>query len=322
LNDFEFRLVSDLEEWDQFLRKSPQNTRFLAGDFLEILQREFRIYGLSRKGMYQAMVPVVDKSQIGTTFPPWCYYQGPVISGDLLRAAAHKKTAYEIQLAETLCTEVAKVENHFFWSLHPSLWDVRGYDWVHYHSLDKPKCTVTPKYTALVELDGATKEGIRRAARSARRQEEKYAVNREHLSITEDVTIGELFELYKKTYARQGLAVDVEQSEFFHPFCHFFISRNIGKIIGVVDEKKRLVAASFIFEDVDKTWHVPILATADTRYGGTLLYFNIIDQVRAQNGKAVDFNGANSPKRAYFKHSIGALPKLFFEVDYLNKDQV
>jgi cellulose synthase/poly-beta-1,6-N-acetylglucosamine synthase-like glycosyltransferase len=31
---------------------------------------------------------------------------------------------------------------------------------------------------------------------------------------------------------------------------------------------------------------------------------------------AVDFNGANSPKRAYFKHSIGAKPALYFDMSY------
>jgi hypothetical protein len=46
------------------------------------------------------------------------------------------------------------------------------------------------------------------------------------------------------------------------------------------------------------------------------LYFHILDTALAANAKAVDFNGANSPQRAYFKHSLGARPQLFFQVNF------
>ena len=82
------------------------------------------------------------------------------------------------------------------------------------------------------------------------------------------------------------------------------------------DADDTAVAAAFVFEDYDKVWHVPIIGTGDTRYGGTLLYYQILDFALSKGGAAVDFDGANSPKRGYFKHSLGAMPELYFEVSY------
>ncbi|MEP3635857.1 MAG: hypothetical protein ABJN14_01170 [Paracoccaceae bacterium] len=56
--------------------------------------------------------------------------------------------------------------------------------------------------------------------------------------------------------------------------------------------------------------------TSETSYGGTMLYYQILDFAMAQGGSAVDFDGANSPNRGYFKHSLGAMPELYFEVSY------
>ena len=77
-----------------------------------------------------------------------------------------------------------------------------------------------------------------------------------------------------------------------------------------------MVAGAFVFKDNDNVWHVPIVGTSDTHYGGTLLYFFMADFVLQHGGSALDFDGANSPNRAYFKHSLGAEPQLYFEIRY------
>lgn len=76
------------------------------------------------------------------------------------------------------------------------------------------------------------------------------------------------------------------------------------------------LAIALIFKDYDGTVHVPIVGNGDTRFGGILLYLAILDTALADGAAAVDFNGANSPKRAYFKHSMGAKPVLYFDVFY------
>jgi hypothetical protein len=234
-------------------------------------------------------LPVIDTSPL-----PWSYRQGPIFYDEISKGGVAKTIQYEIDLAELAVTELAKVEPRFHFSLSPDLWDVRGYDWAHYHDADKPRCRLTPRYTAVLPLEGATSKDVRAGSRSARRQEERYANEREGLRPTADGTVDELFA----------------------PYIQYFLNEGCGHILAVRDAADVAVAIASVFEDLDGVWHVPIIGTGDTRYGGTMLYFQIADLALTHGAKAVDFDGANSPKRGYFKHSLGALPALYFEVDY------
>lgn len=305
------RRIDDLDVWRTLLARSPQATRFLDPAFLAVFDAPFRPYGLFRGDICIMGLPVIDASPL-----PWCYRQGPIFYDEISKGGVAKTIQYEIDLAELAVTELAQVEPRFHFSLSPDLWDVRGYDWAHYHHADKPRCRLTPRYTAILPLEGATSKDVRAGSRSARRQEERYAAEREGLRPTADGTVDELFALYTETFARQSASVSANDAALFAPYVQYFLDEGCGHILAVRDAADLAIAAAFVFEDFDGVWHVPIIGTGDTRYGGTMLYFQIADFALTHGAKAVDFDGANSPKRGYFKHSLGALPALYFEVDY------
>ena len=315
MSRLDLRPITDLDIWRGLLNRSPQATRFLEPEFLDLFGVDIRYYGLFRSGVCIMGLPVIDGPAL-----PWCYKQGPLFFDELFRSAPAKRIQYEVELAETAVSALAEVESSFRFALHESLTDMRGYDWVHYHTPEKARCTISPRYTAVLPLEGLSKEDIRKHARSARRQEEGYAQVRENLHADNTGTIGELEALYVETFARQGAKVDAAELRLLSLYITHFLNTGVGHILTVRDPDGKAVAAAFVFKDYDDIWHVPIIGTSDTRYGGTLLYFQIADFVRDQGGKAVDFDGANSPKRAYFKHSMGAAPVLYFEVSYEAKN--
>jgi len=285
-------------------------------DFLALFDTSVRFWGLDRKGVLVAGMPVIDASAYNAPALPWCYYQGIAYHREVWRAAPAKRTQYEIELAEELVTAIAKDQNRFSFSLHPSLQDVRGLDWVHYHDPELSRLQISPRYTAIVDLAGATSDSLRAACRSARRQEEGYALEREKLSASSNGEIEELTSLYLATFARQDVSPSAVEREMLPRYAEYFLSAGIGKLIAVRDDNGTALAIALIFKDYDGTVHVPIVGTGDTRYGGTLLYFAVLETALSDQAKAVDFNGANSPKRAYFKHSMGAKPVLYFDVSY------
>ena len=298
------------------LANSPHRTRFLDPEFIALFGAPVAYWGLDRKGVLVAGMPVIDAAAFNSRALPWCYYQGIAYHREVWRAAPAKRTQYEIELAEELVTAVAKTEDRFSFSLHPSLRDVRGLDWVHYHDPDRPRLRISPRYTAIVDLDGADGDSLRAACRSARRQEEGYALDREGLSANSDGTIEELTTLYLETFARQNVTPPHAERAMLPKYTEYFLSTGAGKLLAVRTRDSQPLAIALIFQDYDGTIHVPVVGTGDTRYGGTLLYFAILDTALADGAMAVDFNGANSPKRAYFKHSIGAKPVLYFDVSY------
>jgi len=311
MSKIDLRRIDDLDVWRALLARSPQATRFLDPAFLAVFDAPFRPYGLFRGDICIMGLPVIDTSPL-----PWSYRQGPIFYDEISKGGVAKTIQYEIDLAELAVTELAKVEPRFHFSLSPDLWDVRGYDWAHYHDADKPRCRLTPRYTAVLPLEGANSKDVRAGSRSARRQEERYANEREGLRPTADGTVDELFALYTETFARQSAHVPANEAALFAPYVQYFLNEGCGHILAVRDAADVAVAMALVFEDLDGVWHVPIIGTGDTRYGGTMLYFQIADLALTHGAKAVDFDGANSPKRGYFKHSLGALPALYFEVDY------
>ena len=308
--------ITDLSIWDNLVLKSPHATRFVDRSLLEIFDVPVKYYGLMRKGMCLVGLPVIDASSYNSDYLPQCYYQGPIFHNELYNSSLNKQTQYELQLAEESITQLARVEDEFHFSLHPSLLDIRGYFWVHYHEKDKNRCKITPCYTATIDIGNLSSKSIRSNSRSARRQEEGYARKRENLEVSDGGTIGELIALYMESFKRQGTDVSIEEKKFLQKFCKYFLNLGIGKILTIRNTSREAVAAALIFCDYNKTWHVPLVGVGNTRYGGTLLYYYIADIAKNAGGKNLDFNGANSPSRSYFKHSIGARPKLYFTVSY------
>ncbi|MGI9390298.1 MAG: GNAT family N-acetyltransferase [Boseongicola sp.] len=302
--------------WGDLLSNSPFRTRFVDPEFIEIFGAPVTYWGLDRKGVLIAGMPVINAAEFNSRSLPWCYYQGIIYHREIWRAAPAKRTQYEIEIAEELVTAIAEDTDRFSFSLHPSLGDVRGLDWVHYHDPALPRLQISPRYTAIVDLEGANTDGLRAACRSARRQEEGYAIDREELSTNSDGTIGELAALYLETFERQGVSPTREELEMLPRYAEHFLHAGAGKLLAVRNRNGEALSIALIFKDYDGTTHVPIVGTGDTRYGGTLLYFAILDDALADGAKWVDFNGANSPKRAYFKHSMGAKPVLYFDVSY------
>lgn len=312
----QIEIIDDNEKWLKLLENSPQGTRFLTPEFLDVFDASYTLYGYYRKGVCIAGVPVINTENYKSKFLPHCYYQGPFFHNEIYKSAESKKIQYEIELVESILNCLVPHESQFDFCLDPTFQDVRGYSWFNYHETEKPVCEITPRYTAIVDLDGKTARSLRENSRSSRRQEERYAKNREGLEIDQEGSVEELLAAYESTFSKQGRIVPKSDLNEIRRFVNYFLKVSKGHILAIRNSEGQCVAASFIFEDYLRKWHVPIVGTGDSRYGGTLLYFFILDFVRDSGGRHVDFNGANSPNRGYFKHSVGARSQLYFEVSY------
>lgn len=312
----ELRLIGDFKIWDRLIERSPQRSRYLERDFISLFDVPVRYYGMFKKDVCIAGIPVIEADKFNSSALPWCYYQGIAFYDEIYRSSQSRLTQYIIELTEDMTTQLARIEPRFNLSLNPEITDVRGFDWVHYHDPLLQRCKIQPRYTAVLQVDEISAEEIRKLGRSARRQEEKYALSRENLEIRITNNVENLINLYVETFKKQSKSVDDTELTLLKTYSDFILNREYGCIVEILNEDGQTVAASLIFEDHNKTWHVPVVGVGSTRYGGTLLYYAIIDEVKKRGGKAVDFNGANSPQRAYFKHSLGAQSVLFFEISY------
>lgn len=304
--------VTDESVWEKFVASSPQGTLYATPTIIKALGCKADYWFLMRNGHPALGVAVITENAAGQGLPMHSYYIGVMYHRDAWNAKANRRTENELLLSETLMNELSKIYARIELSLHPSISDIRGFDWFNYHSPEKGRAQILPQYSAQSQLQPV--ELIRSEARSSRRREEKYAKNRENLTFGLDGSADELTDLYRQTFVRQNVELPVIELEITHQFALTVLENNLGKVAVTRNEQGEAQTAGLLLFDYNNLVHLPVVGTMETKYGGTMLYFGMMDYA-AQKGCAImDFNGANSPARGYFKHSIGAKAQLYFHL--------
>ena len=310
---FQCEPCKDPDQWNRFVAHSPQGTRYCNSDIINALDCEADYWLLMRNGYPVAGIPVVTRTSTGSALPPHSYYTGLMLHPEAWRGKANRRTENLLAISEQAMHHLCEIYSAFQLCLHPDITDVRGFDWFHYHTPEQGRIQIAPRYTARIDLDSGD---VFAAARGSRRREYQYAQQREQQSFASDGTVDELLHLWQASLARQGQLPDPAETAATKHFAEYLLAREQG-IIGVTRTAGgEATTAGLLMLDYHQTAHLPVVGTGETRYGGSLLYFSLM-QTAAENGcRVLDFNGANSPQRGYFKHSIGGEACLYFQLQW------
>ena len=312
MNNLTLERAEDMAEWNDFVALSTQGSLYATATIIEALGCKADYWYLKRNGYPVLGVPVIVKNAIGTGLPSYSYYVGIMYHPDAWNCKANRRTENEMLFCEVLMMKLSELYDRIELCLHPSISDVRGLDWFNYHTPERGRVQIHPKYTAQAMLQPV--ELIRRNAKSSRRRDEKYAINRENLYFSLDGTVEELVSLYDGTLLRQDIKVSKMGLDITEQFARTLLVQSLGIIAVVRDKNKQAKNAGLLMFDHHKLVHLPVVGSSDTRYGGTMLYFGMMEHAAKLGFTLIDFNGANSPKRGYFKHSIGGKVQLYFHM--------
>ena len=239
------------------------------------------------------------------------YYIGIMFHPEAWFCKPNRRTENTMMITEFVMQSLSGFYDAIELCLHPDITDVRGFDWFNYHAPELGRVQISPRYTAQISLDENT---IRVSARGSRRREEKYALTRERLHFSLDGTVDELLGLWQQSLQRQNNSLDEMEISVTRTFADYILQNSMGVIVVTRDEKDMAQTAGLLLFDFNALVHLPVVGTSGTRYGGTLLYFSIMEYAAEQGYKVLDLNGANSPNRAYFKHSVGGETRLYFHL--------
>ena len=310
---FSLQRCTDVNKWNEFVSASPQGTRYCTQEMISSLGCEADFWFVIRKGYPVAGVPVITNNLASVGLPMHSYYVSIMFHPEAWNCKANRRTENIMSITEVVMEELSTHYDEIQLCLHPDITDVRGFDWFNYHTPEQGRVSLSPRYTAQIKLDG---KHIRELARGSRRREESYALSRENLQFAIDGTVDELIELWQQSFARQGNTLSDMELSVTKQFAQHVLQHDYGVIAATRDETGKAQTAGLMLFDFNSTVHLPVVGTAETRYGGTLLYFSMMDYAAAQGYEVMDFNGANSPKRAYFKHSIGGGTILYFSINW------
>ena len=311
-------ISEDFNDWQSIFEGSPQKTWFASSELSNALDYRSNYFALLKNNKPILGFSVLSHNDFADHNFPLLYYHGLIFERNLFE---HKNAYKTIDMIITdLGVGLKKLVgmcDSFCFCLHPSIKDVRAFDWLNYHDKALKRCRINVKYTAILDLNGITLQNYQNYCRSSRRQEYRYAIERENLGLCASSNVSDLFNLTSASFERQNIIISKAEFIYHKKFVNFFLEKKLGKTITISNKKnQKVVAGAFVFKDFDQTLHVPLVGIENSKFGGSLLYMKIIEYALSTNCKRIDFNGANSPKRAYFKHSMGALAKPYFEINY------
>jgi hypothetical protein len=265
--------------------------------------------------------PVASNSLGESCAPPWSYYFGPMwspeafgrpVSSQLSTALAVFEAAFEVVLPESPNLE---------FELHPTVTDVRVFDWWNFGTERKERFRVRPRYSAQIQnMETLTDEALRSSMRELRRRELRKALATGTFEIVHEVPAETFVRLRRQTIENQGDLVDVNETDTI-PVLYAMVASGDAHITGVWDRASRDFAAANLVIDGGEASNL-VMNVLNESYkntgAGPLATFTALRQSRERGNRVFDFNGANSPRRGDDKHSYGAQAVLYFRVQYLS----
>ena len=160
------------KEWDYLIKNSNQESYFCTSQFLKFSNNPKKFL-IKQKSKIIAGTIINDINDLNVI--PF-FYQGLIISNNFLDKKQHKLNKNYVDLLDSIINFLVTKFKKFNLSLHPSIKDIRPFDWYRYHEKTE-KFLIKVKYTGILKTkDYLNFDDYLRNIRSVERQEYKKKV--------------------------------------------------------------------------------------------------------------------------------------------------
>ena len=296
---------------------SLHGTVFTKPSVLEKLASEVRWFIAKKGNEILCCWPICLDLNKQPDLPGFSYFVGPFWTKLGYETPKHRILSRRLEVYESFILKFEEEFGGFFCSLPVGLTDVRAFDWWNYHSDNKPRIKISPRYTAQISYLGESFEP-EKFFRGVRRRELRKAEKDSKFELCDYASPEMIFDLYASTMERQGVSVNKGLVEDVKRL-HNLVSDGEGFLTVIKDKLADQIAfVALILRAKGVSNLVLSLTKEDYRTSGVSVYGihnSIINSMRLGDF-VFDFNGANSPKRGDDKHSYGAEEKLYFDIKY------
>lgn len=272
------------------------------------------------KGSEVFVVWPVALNRHGKVDLPWfSYYFGPFWSEVAVARSISSGFADRLDAYDGLVTTLIQRFGAIRAELHPLLSDVRVFSWWNYHSPEKPKFSIEPRYTAQIAgLQKSTEAQLLSRMRGVRRREINRVERQGELGYRTSVSVGDLTDLYISTFERQQLVAPSDDLDAIVEL-HALVEEGLGTITASANGESGDLAAAVLSLDAHDTSNMVLSLSSPLSRKSSLVPWTVyksICEAKALGFDYFDFNGANSPQRGDDKHSYGATDVLYFSLQY------
>lgn len=312
-----FSLVQ-ADEALSFWHKSPHATIFTHPEVLDHLSPRVD-WWMAWKGEDPVCLWPACIRENKMHLPEFTYFVGPIWHGDAYSMPAHRWLAASTAVYEGYIKLMTSKYDQLEACLPVGLDDVRIFDWWNYHELDQPRFRIRARYTAIIDqLEEKSDNQIISGFRRNRRRELRAVKQESSLVSTADWKTEDLTRLYSENMAQQDIKIAESTGQQIANLVSL-VEKGHGDVIAYKDcEQDEVIAAYLLLYGNGVANAVLSMVDADWRSSGVYAWmvFNSIKLSQTRGARIYDFNGANSPNRGDDKHSYGARPVLYFDLQF------
>lgn len=306
--------LNDDAQWDKLVESSPQGTVFSQSGFLRSLGSPFRRYLIGTPNQAMALCCAVEDESgeqlLAYDFTP---YQGILFLNDA-SVLPRQRVLNEFRVAEFTIDELIKRYRSIAMPLSWNFTDLRPFLWHNYHDSELGQFQVTPRYTAVLDLNGIDSETFPGQVRTCRRQEWRKGAD---YIVQEETDIDRFMALYELTFARQDIALSEAKLALVRRITCAAVEQGYGRLTSCTTPKGVASMTLFLF-DKQRAYYLFAANDPELRNTGAAsrLMFDNIFYAQQRGLAEFDFVGVNSPNRGDFKLSFNPELKLYFDVRF------
>lgn len=308
----------DVGEWDHLNRISSQGSVFCDSRLLAALGMEPRFWFVHHKGRKLLGAIALFASGEPVRYPSsFMMYQGLLVDPEFESMPPHSRIPAALEAHNALLAALAADGTTAPLSLHHTITDIRAFLWYRDAESDNRAFRVVPRYTAVIKVDETLFQGDRwlSSIRRNRRIDHSKAANA-GISIESFSDADTLYQLYLKTFQRQGDVPPAETEARVHCLAKFILATGMGLMLLARDPDGSPLGAVLFLRHGDVAYYIIGANDPKGRPVGaaTFVMVEALRRLAAQGVRSIDMCGANSPQRSDFKISFNAEPRLFFDV--------
>lgn len=241
-------------------------------------------------------------------------------SSDLAKLPNVEKTYQQYKILNSIIAALTKEYKILYLSFHPNIVDMRPLIEHNQNKTQNGTFKINVRYTATSTLtDINSIEDVLLKARNDRRSDYKKYIKAK-IAISSKIEKSEFIDLYRKTFSRQGIGVDVETESILKQIVYAVsspASEEKGFILGARSENNSPISTTVIL--TSRNCAYSLITANDPEFRGTgantAIVFEAMLHAKRLGKKEFDFVGVNSPNRGDFKLSFNASLRRYFEAE-------
>lgn len=293
-------------------RASPHATIFTRPDVLARFFNDVHWWGAHKKGRLVAAWPVPLGEGDRPTSSGWFYFVGPIWHHEAFPPVAHRALSGTLPVYTGFIDGLVSAYGGFVSSLPPPQSDVRAFSWWRYDA--GAPIAVQARYSARVDsLSTRSFDDLLAGMRQLRRRELRRDLSALGIQWSSRIEPDELAAVYLERVPEDEAEVLVSSERLVELIADgagfASIARDAdGKVASAIVVLSDGSMANVVVNSVAEAWRPSGVSVQNM--------VRVLAHTQQTGHERLDFNGANSPSRGDDKHSYGAAPVLYFEVEF------